>query len=436
MNLITQIIKTKLLQKTSLGSVCFNAGIFLLPSSAFLSGLFLLIALIFGSSFDRKLSYWKDAWNYPFLIISVFMIISAIGAYSGWLAWIGLANWLPLFWGFWGFQPYLFTAHARTRCAFLLVTGTLPVVITGLGQIWFGWQGPWELFNGLIVWFVSPGGNPIGRLSGLFDYANIAGSWLAIIWPFCLAALLQPFSNIRKRIFFFVFSIGIVTSLVLTQSRNAWGGLVISIPFVLGPASWFWLLPILVLTLFPILFAVFPLFGSEIQQLARKIVPDDIWIRLSDLKYMENRTLSATRIGQWGVALQLILESPWLGWGAAAFSVIYPLRTGLWHGHAHNLPLEMAVSHGLPVAILLVVTVISLLIITLRKGVLVASRSIQNNLTNTMIFDRAWWSASFVMVFLHASDIPLFDSRLNIVGWILLAGLRCIILQRNSLFQS
>ena len=61
-----------------------------------------------------------------------------------------------------------------------------------------------------------------------------------------------------------------------------------------------------------------------------------------------------TRLSQWGVALQLIAERPWLGWGAAAFSVLYPLRTGKWHGHSHNLPLELAVSSGVPAALALV----------------------------------------------------------------------------------
>ena len=47
------------------------------------------------------------------------------------------------------------------------------------------------------------------------------------------------------------------------------------------------------------------------------------------------------------------------------------------------------------------------------------------------VFDRAWWTASFVLIVLHAADIPFFDSRLNIVGWILLAGLRSIIISLN-----
>ena len=75
-----------------------------------------------------------------------------------------------------------------------------------------------------------------------------------------------------------------------------------------------------------------------------------------------NRSIEATRIGQWKIAINLISQKPFLGWGAAAFSIIYPLKTGLSHGHSHNLPLELAVSHGILVSILINIFVFSLLI--------------------------------------------------------------------------
>ena len=74
----------------------------------------------------------------------------------------------------------------------MLVAGTLPVLLTGLGQMFLGWQGPWQLGGGAIIWFVAPGGQPQGRLSALFDYANIAGAWLGVVWPLMLAAVLRP----------------------------------------------------------------------------------------------------------------------------------------------------------------------------------------------------------------------------------------------------
>jgi O-antigen ligase len=186
---------------------------------------------------------------------------------------------------------------------------------------------------------------------------------------------------------------------------------VLVVPLVLGPPSWPWLIPLLVLALLPVLLSVLPGVPLLLQDPARTLVPEPLWARLSDSQYAGERVLASTRISQWNVALQLIGERPWLGWGAAAFSVIYPLRTGKWHGHAHNLPLELAISHGLPVAVLVVGLVLSLLVISLRRGC-------------SGLFDRAWWTAMFVLVLLHGTDLPFFDSRLNIAGWILLAGLR------------
>ena len=91
------------------------------------------------------------------------------------------------------------------------------------------------------------------------------------------------------------------------------------------------------------------------------------------------------------------------------------------YGHSHNLPLELAVSHGLPVALLIVGMVLTLLILGLQRRVLELGD-----------FDRAWWSAVLVLVVLHGSDLPFFDSRLNIAGWILLAGLRCLVKQKAT----
>ena len=421
----------------SVGWSLFQLGIFLLPSSALLAAIALLIATIIAT-FHRSDSIWDDKWNYLLIFVAAWMIVGSFQAYSGWLAWIGLANWIPLFWCFWGFQPFLRTAENRQRVANCLIAGTVPVLVTGFGQLWLGWEGPWQILNGLIIWFVAPGGQPPGRLSGLFDYANIAAAWLVVVWPFSLAFLIQPFSNYKKRSVAFLFAVSIITALILTDSRNGWGGLVAAIPFVLGSASWFWLVPCLLMLLLPIALAVLPGIDFGLQQFARHIVPETLWSRLNDMRFVSSRPLAATRISQWEVALNLIKDKPWMGWGAAAFSVLYPILTGLWHGHSHNLPLELAVSHGVPVAISIVVIALALLIIALARGVL-GIGSNQLKISKLSIFDRAWWTSTFLLVCLHGTDIPSFDSRINIVGWILLSGLRCLIdtssLRKQSLIE-
>ncbi|WP_269622042.1 O-antigen ligase family protein [Prochlorococcus marinus] len=411
-----------LYQIDKIGLNCFHIGLLFLASSAFISAIFLLFSLIISSS-HRFNVYLHDKWNYPLLIAAFLMVLGCFRAYSGWLAWIGLVNWIPFFWCFWGFQPYLLSVDNRRKASLLLLAGSVPVVVTGLGQVWLGWSGPWVALNGLIIWFVAPGGQPLGRLSGLFNYANITGAWLAFVWPIALAFLLQPSLNWVKRGVAFLFGMSICIALILTNSRNAWGGMVLSIPFVLGSATWFWLIPLLFTLLLPVVFAVLPIVPFELQLFARKIVPEGIWTRLADISLSSNgsRPLETTRIFQWKEAINLFFQKPWFGYGAAAFSIIYPLRQGIWHGHAHNLPLELVVAHGLPVAILLVSMILVLLIISFKKCFLTVYHDRQS------VFDRAWWAATFTLVFLHASDMPMFDSRINLAGWIFLSGLRCLI---------
>jgi hypothetical protein len=399
-------------EASPLGWCCFQLGLLLLASSAFLAGLPLFVALLLGSRGRR--APLADGTNRLLLAAAALMVLGCFGASSGWLAWVGLANWLPFFWAFWGYQPYLGSGAARRRVALMLVAGTVPVVLTGLGQLWWGWHGPFQALGGLIIWHLHPGGNPEGRLAGLFDYANIAGSWMALVWPLLLAALLQRGLSRPARAMVLTLAVAVVAAVYLTDSRNAWGALVLALPLVTGPLSWPWLLPLLAVPLVLVTLASVPAVPSLLlQEPARQLVPEAIWARLSDLQFAGERPLAITRLAQWRTAVGLVAERPWLGWGAAAFSLIYPKRTGHWHGHPHNLPIDLALSHGLPVALLVVALVLWLLLRALRGGIL-----------GGPVFDRAWWASALVLVALHATDMPYFDSRINVAGWVLLAGLR------------
>ena len=386
----------------------FQIGLFLLPSSALLAAVPLFVSCVAGSR-GRQPSLWRDGWMAPLLLASLLMVLGACVAVTGSLAWAGLANWIPFFWGFWAFRPFLASVERRQRSARLLLAGTVPVLVTGFGQMWLGWSGPWQLLGGAIIWFLEPGGQPDGRLSGLFDYANVAGAWLGVIWPFALAAVLQRRDARWSRGLALLLAAAIVAAVVLTRSRNAMAALVLAVPWVLGPSQWIWLFPLLLLLTAPLLLVVLPGVPAWLQQWVAELVPDTVRQRLLE----KQGTSSLTRLAQWRFGLELIAQRPWLGWGAAAFSVLYPIfAQRKWHGHSHNLPLELGVSHGLPAAVLVVGTVLALLIVTMRQGILRSGS-----------MDRAWWAATLAMLAMHASDLPFFDSRLNILGWILLAGL-------------
>ena len=123
---------------------------------------------------------------------------------------------------------------------------------------------------------------PLGRLSGLFDYANITAAWLSGVWPFCLASVLHPFILGRNRAISFALLIAFISGMILTDSRNAWGAIFLALPLVFGSASWSWLIPLMLICLLPVIIAVLPFFDFGIQQFARSIVPESIWMRLND----------------------------------------------------------------------------------------------------------------------------------------------------------
>ena len=392
-----------------IGERLFRIGLLLLPSSALLGGLCLLVAAVSGSR-GRTVPIWRDRWCLPLLLAGALMLIGAMQANTGALAWAGLGNWLPLFWAFWAFQPFLASESQRRDAAWMLVAGTLPVLLTGFGQMLLGWEGPWRLGGEAVVWFVAPGGKPIGRLSGLFDYANVAGAWLAVIWPMMIAAVLRP-DGLRRRGAALVLVLATSFAVVLTQSRNAMGGLALALPLVIGPAHWIWLLPFMLLLSSPLLLVVLPGIPTGLRQGAMALLPDSILERL--LESEGETAWKHTRLGQWTYAIQLVAARPWLGWGSAAFSVMYPIYAAKrWHGHSHNLPLELAISHGLPVTLLITGTVLALLVLALRRGILQRAP-----------LERAWWTSALVLLAMHFTDLPFFDARLNLLGWILLAGL-------------
>ena len=392
-----------------IGERLFRIGLFFLPSSALLGGLCLLAAGVSGSR-GRAVPIWRDRWCQPLLLAGALMLIGAMRANTGALAWAGLGNWLPFFWAFWAFQPYLASESQRRDAAWMLVAGTLPVLLTGFGQMLLGWEGPWQLGGEAVVWFIAPGGKPIGRLSGLFDYANVAGAWLGVVWPMMIAAVLRP-DGLRRRGAALGLVLATSLGIVLTQSRNAMGGLALALPLVIGPASWIWLLPLMLVVSSPLLMVVTPGLPSGLRQGAMALLPDSILERL--LEREGGTAWKHTRLGQWTYAIQLVAARPWLGWGSAAFSVMYPIYAAKrWHGHSHNLPLELTISHGVPVALLITGTVLALLVLALRCDILQRAP-----------LERAWWTSALVLLAMHITDLPFFDARLNLLGWILLAGL-------------
>ena len=132
----------------------------------------------------------------------------------------------------------------------LALSGTVPVALSGLFQVFFGWYGPFEILNGFIIWYQ----NDMQGLSGPFNNSNYASLWLATGFQFSLSTLINQ-KNYNQIIKFIVLTISIliITALILTNSRSGILSIFYSTP-ILFSANIFipflmLLIPILVLFL-------------------------------------------------------------------------------------------------------------------------------------------------------------------------------------------
>lgn len=419
----------------NIGTFCFLSGTFFLPSSLIIGLSLLLIASILGSFLCKK-SYFKDPWNYSFIIFGVIILLSGllhnfyitnnyVGYWDPSLSIVGMGNWIPFIWLFWAIQPYLYTNSSRRLFGLILISGTFPVLISGFGQFFLNWTGPFQTLNGLIVWYQRPIEQP-GGLTGLFNHQNYAGSWLVFVWPFCLALFLEKRDNIFRKLvaISFLFSVGFAA--FLTYSRNAWVGLITTIPIVIGKKIYYFI-PFLTLIILILIYVITPISSNEIQNFLRDLIPERILLEFTKEGYIG---LDATRKDIYMSALNLIKNNPIIGTGASSFSAIFHLETNFWKGHSHNILLELAVSYGLPAMIIFLITITFLLILS-GKAIFLNSRVYKISL-----YDRAFWASLFFFSISQLVDIQYFDGKISVITWILIAGLKNIIVENNNTINS
>ena len=414
------------------GNNFFLIGVFFLPTALPISALFFIVSLII--SFYKKNHFsLKDKWNYPFYISIGLIIFSCINIlflnrseflikYDSSLIWLNLFNWIPFVILFCGLQSYLATNTQRIKFAKFLVSGTIPVLFSFISQKFFNWFGPYETLYGLIIWFQKPIliNSP---KAGLFSNPNYAGIWLALVLPFSLYLFQQSRNNSKSKIITFLVSVLITYSIFLTFSRNAFLGILITLLILLGFRKLFYSL-IIFLSIVVIDSFVIPL---------KNLLP----INSSDLsivdKFMQFNFFSAPRIEIWKSALSRIFERPLWGWGPSTFEHLHIKNNNALEipksfvqaNHSHNMPLELAHNFGIPLALILVFTIIFLFVFSWKK-IYFGYVDLEINRVN-----KTWFASSLIVLSSHLTDITYYDGKISILISILFAGLRCIINEKS-----
>jgi len=410
----------------------FLLGIFLLPSIMSIGVVLILLSSIINL-FLNRVNPTKNKHSSILILISILMIAACLyqtfnfdnNKIHDWdvtLTWLGLANWLPFFFLFWSSQSFLEKTTQRIKVAKLLIAGSVPILITGFGQYFFKWEGPFSFLNGIVTWYLKPIESHAG-LSGLFSNQNYAGNWMAVIWPLLIGIFFVNKNKNFKRYINISLIISFTIAIILTTSRNALLGLSISLPIIFGIKSLF--IIFIFLSFLYVLSSSF-LAISSITEIFANILPEQLINKFNKIGL--HNLLEYRRINLWHNTLNLLIKKPIFGYGAAFFSIIYaykfqdPIYT---EEHTHNLFLELAFSYGLIVSILLIYFIFSIFFNALKTIKIKNEEDIESK------FDKTWMASSFVMILSQMSDITYYDGRISIIFWILITGLDNIKIKKN-----
>ncbi|MGF1481987.1 MAG: O-antigen ligase family protein [Cyanophyceae cyanobacterium] len=392
-------------------------GVLILPLVPALGIVALAIAVVLtGKEQWRPILHSPPNW--VLAIVGLWLLVSSWTALEPTEALLGLANFLPFFVLFAALSGLIKTPDQLRRLAWLMVLPALPIAILGVGQLYGGWATN-DLSQKVLGWRLVAYGEPTGRMSSVFIYANFLAAYLLLVGMLALGLGVETYRSWQRghphpgRGLLLLLILALCgTGILLSSSRSAWaiaclGGLAFAL--YLG---WYRLVWGVAAAAASILWASFGTWGRD---WLRRIVPAFFWARLSDRLYPD-RPLASLRVTQWQFAWEMTQQRPWLGWGLRNFTPLYETHMNWWLGHPHNLALMLTAETGIPAALLLIGVVgwiLSCAVLRLREEALGGDRLI--------LF-------SYVVAFGSCSlfnllDVTVYDLRVNTMGWLVLSAI-------------
>ena len=114
-------------------------GLLIFPLSPFVGGVSILLAALITchKQYHRIMHH---PLNWGFAVLSLLLIISSAVADEKTQAFLGLFNLLPFFLVFAGLSSLIKTTAQLRHIGAIFVIGSVPVVIMGFGQMFWGWS--------------------------------------------------------------------------------------------------------------------------------------------------------------------------------------------------------------------------------------------------------------------------------------------------------
>ncbi len=392
------------------------ATLVVLPFASYLS-LAILVVLMLTALCRRFYAIRQVLWRQGYGLLTLGLLVSACFAVNRSDAWLQLANFLPYFLlvGVLStapqFQP---PSKTLTTIGQALVLGSLPFSTAALAEYIVRFPsiasqvGDWSIFQW--VFDVSFAGH---RAHGGLSHPNILSNYLIIVLGLGLGLLVgqmrvagQDSSPSPKLTAVMAAATGLAgIGIFCSSSRN---GLLAAVVLLLIAGylarrrRWVWILGLVIVSAMVTGLLLLGFGGRS----------------LSLALFMRD-----PRVAAWQIALELIQQRPLVGWGLGGFSHQYVPFSVTDHRrlfHPHNLWLYLACDTGIP-TMLLFCWVIGR---TYVAGVcrLVLARPNPTLLGYVLGFTGCILFGLF--------DVTLFDARINVLSWFLLAGIG--VLARNS----
>lgn len=402
---------------------CLGALLLSLIPSVGVVSLVVCILIIARSKFPQLI---QQPFNWGLALLSLYLIgISCVAFYPG-ESFLGLPNLIPFFILLATFRTLINQPSQLHRLAWLLVSPCLIIVILGLGQLFANWGTP-PLIHQSLGWQLVPQGQPPGRMSSVFMYANTLAAYLVAIFFLNLGLCLKYWLFNRKKLYPLLFlSVSLVANgvgVILTNSRNAW---VIAFFGCLAFAlylGWRLLVFGVISAAATVLWAAFG--PDPARGLLRNVIPAYFWARVSDEMYPD-RPVATLRTTQWHFAWEMSLKRPLTGWGLRNFTPLYQAQTQEFLGHPHNLFLMLSAETGFIATIFLCALVGWVL-----AEALILLQSWAFSKSDRLIFFSYLIAFTSCIIF-NLFDITILDLRTNTLGWLLLSAIAGIVFANKS----
>ncbi|EDX84206.1 O-Antigen Polymerase family [Synechococcus sp. PCC 7335] len=393
-------------------------------------GVMLVIAyLIVTAMMQRGHQVWQKCIGTGFGWLTIGLLLSASFGINRGESFLQLTNFLPFFvlWGVWVTSPAMITSPFAVleRLARWLVLSAVPLCAIALIEYALKFEGliprikaSW-LPMWLIEWLYE---EPYfgHRARSLFDHPNVLSAYLVLVLGLGLGLVLKetvnrvsttsnrvaanPSAVARYRLALGLSVLLCLGAIFCTGSRN---GLLIALVLVMIALymarryKQVWISSVIGVG---VLAGAINAFGIGGRSLSGDIFINDPRVRI------------------WHLAIDMIYQRPWTGWGFSGLRELYtpgsiPNNDSIYH--AHNIWLFLASESGVPVMIGFSVICGAIFYRALRTYF--ARKTGLPEGDRAILF--SYLLAFFACLSFSLFDVVLFDARLNIAAWGLLAAL-------------